>query len=176
MSGVEIYPKNSISNLERHTHPSTTACMLSSQSMTADKPSRSPFSSLGGCAALKIRIAARQGIIPMRILQHACCQAHRITFQLTSWLADYTETADKPSRSPFSSPCGCAALDTRIAASLKCIPMQALQSTCCQARRITFQLTSWLAACSQTPDKPRRSPFGSTCGCAAPNTSIAASQ
>jgi hypothetical protein len=120
-----------------------------------------PFSSPCGCAALDTQIAASQTGIPTRTLQSACCQARRITVQLTSWLAAYTQTADKPRRSPFGSPCGCAALDTRIAAGQKGIPTQALQSTCCQACRVTFQLTSWLAACTQTADKPRRSSFGS---------------
>ena len=68
------------------------------------------------------------------------------------------------------SPCGFAALNTRTAACQKGIPMRALQSACCQAGRITFQLTSWLAAYTQTADEPRRSPFGSPCGCAALNT------
>jgi hypothetical protein len=91
----------------------------------------------------------------MRALQSAYCQASQITFQLTSWLAAYTQTADKPRRSLFGSTCGYA-LNTRIAASQKGIPMQALQSAYCQASRITFQLTSWLAAYTQTADKPHR--------------------
>ena len=105
--------------------------LLAAYTQTADKPRRSPFSSPCGCAALNTRIAASQEGIPTRALQRACCQAHRITFQLTSWLAAYTQTADKPHRSPFSSPCGCAALNTCIAASQKGIPTQALQSACC---------------------------------------------
>jgi hypothetical protein len=108
--------------------------------------------------------------MPTQALQSAYCQASRITFQLSSWLAANTQTADKPHRSPFGSPCSCSALNTWG------IPMQALQSAYCQASRITFQLTSWLAANTQTADKPRRSPFSSSCGCSALNTRIAASQ
>jgi hypothetical protein len=110
----------------------------------------------------------------MRDIHHECCQASRITFQLTSWLATCSQTADKPRRSPFGSPCSCAALNTCIAASQKGIPTRALQSAYCQASRITFQLTSWLAANTQTADKPRRSPFGSPCGFSALNTRIKA--
>ena len=91
----------------------------------------------------------------MRALQSAYCQASRITFQLTSWLAAYTQTADNPRRSPFGSPYGCAHcadLYTRIKAGDKNIPTLALQHACCQAnqicqaRQITLQLTTWLAA------------------------------
>jgi hypothetical protein len=46
----------------------------------------------------------------MRFLQYACCQASWITFQLTSWLAANSQTADTPHRSPFGSPCGCEPL------------------------------------------------------------------
>jgi hypothetical protein len=38
-----------------------------------------------------------------KVLSHACCQAHWITFQLTFGLAAYIQTADKPLRPPFSS-------------------------------------------------------------------------
>jgi hypothetical protein len=74
---------------------------------------------------------------PMQALQSAYCHGSQITFQLTSWLAANTQTADKPSRSPFCSPCSCAALNTRIAAGQKRIPTPAQQSSC-QASRINL--------------------------------------
>ena len=70
-------------------------------------------------------------------LHSYCWQASQIAFQLTSWLAAYILTADKPVGSPFSSPLGF---------------------------QLTENNTGWLEVYLKTADKSLSLPFSSPLG------------
>jgi hypothetical protein len=85
-----------------------------------------------------------------------CLQASWIAFQLTSCLAAYILTADKPVGLPFSSPLGYQLTENNTG--------WLEVEFCWQAPQITFQLTSCLAAYIIPAYMPNGSPFSTPLG------------
>jgi hypothetical protein len=70
----------------------------------------------------------------------------------------YILTADKPLRSPFSSPLGLQLTEDNTGW------LEVYPKTADKPHQIAFQLTSWLAAYILTADKPVGLPFSSPLG------------